>query len=110
MYKRQPPALARCINEGDTASLSRIPGIGKKTAERLCVELRDRLNASAQAAALPGQSAPAPEPADPVAEAVAALVALGFKPPEASQRIRAVQDPGLACEELVRLALQSVAR
>lgn len=107
-------ALARCVNEGDTGSLSRIPGIGKKTAERLIIELRDRLvigagGESGSDAGTGAMTSVAP-PADPVAEAVAALIALGFKPPEASQRIRAVEAPGLECEALVRAALQSVAR
>lgn len=104
-------ALARCVNAGDTASLSRIPGIGKKTAERLVVELRDRLDHVAKDGSplflARGVDA---TPLDAVGEAVAALVALGFKPPEASRRIQAVDSPGLACEDLVRMALQAVAR
>jgi Holliday junction DNA helicase RuvA len=109
-------ALARCVSQGDTAGLSKIPGIGKKTAERLVIELRDRLGPVA--AAMPGglehdaasSSASFSQPADPADEAVAALIALGFKPPEATRRIQAVESPGLICEDLVRLALQSVAR
>ncbi len=101
--------LTRCIAEEDTARLTTIPGIGKKTAERLIMELRDRLPASSVSA---GVSLPNSEGAtiaiEPVAEAVSALVALGFKPPEASRRIRAINEDGLACEELVRRALQAV--
>ncbi|MFT5394775.1 MAG: Holliday junction DNA helicase RuvA [Gammaproteobacteria bacterium] len=109
-------ALARCVSRGDTAGLSKIPGIGKKTAERLVIELRDRLGpvAPATPGGLEPDAASSPasfsRPADPADEAVAALIALGFKAPEATQRIQAVESPGLICEDLVRLALQSVAR
>ena len=104
-------AFSRCVFENDTQSLSRLPGIGKKTAERLVIEMRDRLDRAdgAAAAAVPGVAA-APPPADPVSEAVSALVSLGFKPQEASQRVRAVTSEGLVCEEIVRLALQSLVK
>ena len=104
-------ALARCVFEGDSASLSKLPGIGKKTAERLIIEMRDRLDRAdgAGAAPVPGAAAQPPAP-DPVSEAVSALVALGFKPQEASQRVRAVPADGLVCEEIVRLALQSLVK
>ncbi|MDH3411415.1 MAG: Holliday junction branch migration protein RuvA [Gammaproteobacteria bacterium] len=104
-------AFSRCVFEGDTASLSKLPGIGKKTAERLVIEMRDRLDRADGAAAAPVPGvAPAPRPADPVGEAVSALVSLGFKPQEASQRVRAVASEGLVCEEIVRLALQSLVK
>jgi Holliday junction DNA helicase RuvA len=104
-------AFSRCVFENDTQSLSRLPGIGKKTAERLVIEMRDRLDRADGAAAsmVPGGAA-VPPPADPVREAVSALVALGFKPQEASQRVRGVTSEGLACEEIVRLALQSLVK
>ncbi|HEX9583040.1 MAG TPA: Holliday junction branch migration protein RuvA [Gammaproteobacteria bacterium] len=104
-------AFARCVFEGDTVSLSRLPGIGKKTAERLVIEMRDRLDrADGDAGSgIPGQ-APAPKRTDPVNEAVSALVSLGFKPSEASQRVRAVSADGLVCEDIVRLALQSLVK
>lgn len=104
-------AFSRCVFENDTQSLSRLPGIGKKTAERLVIEMRDRLDRAdgAAMAAAPGAAAAAPA-ADPVSEAVSALVALGFKPQEASQRVRAVPGEGLGCEEIVRRALQSLVK
>lgn len=103
-------AFSRCVFEGDTASLSRLPGIGKKTAERLVIEMRDRLDRTDGASVpIPGTS-PRPAGTDPVGEAVSALVALGFKPQEASQRVRKVAGEGLACEEIVRLALQSLVK
>jgi Holliday junction DNA helicase RuvA len=99
-------AFARCVQTRDAASLTRIPGVGKKTAERLLIDMRDRLERPAgalesAARGLPGATS------DPVGEAVDALIALGFRPPEASQRVRAVAREGMACEEIIRAALQS---
>ena len=105
--------FARCVFEGDGASLSRLPGIGKKTAERLIMEMRDRLEADSTVAATAtagAGSAPALRRDDPVAEAVRALIALGLKPQEASRRVNSVETNGLACEEIVRRALQSMVR
>lgn len=103
-------AFARCVAEGDTARLTRLPGIGKKTAERVVMEMRDRLEG------LPGggagvqlaPSGPAPA-ADPVSEAVSALITLGLKPQEASRRVATLDAEGLPPEELVRRALRGMA-
>lgn len=105
-------ALSRCIYESDIASLSRLPGIGKKTAERLVIEMRDRIDtAPGMAGVRPVLPGAAPTPTeDPVAEAVNALVALGFKPPDASRRVQSVATEGLACEDIVRRALQAMGR
>lgn len=104
--------FARCVQESDTASLAKLPGIGKKTAERLVVEMRDRLAGERVAAetgiALMGSVQPSA--ADPVAEAVSALVALGFKPHEASRQVRALECRDLSSEEIVRRALQSLVK
>lgn len=92
--------LARCVRAGDAAGLARVPGIGKKTAERLLFELRDRL---------PGAGAGAVDvPAEPLAEAVAALAALGFSANEAQRRVSAVDATGLDSEAIVRAALKGV--
>lgn len=92
--------LARCVHAGDAAGLARIPGIGKKTAERLLFELRDRL---------PGAGAGAVDvPEEPLAEAVAALAALGFSANEAQRRVSAVDAAGLDSEAIVRAALKAV--
>lgn len=103
--------FARCVHDSDSAALTRLPGVGKKTAERLIVEMRDRLADWAQGAAtLPG-AAPAPTagPAgEPAREALSALVALGYKPQEASRMVQAVDAAGLACEEIIRAALKGV--
>ena len=92
--------LARCVRAGDAAGLARVPGIGKKTAERLLFELRDRL---------PGAGAGAADvPEEPLAEAVAALAALGFSANEAQRRVSAVDATGLDSEAIVRAALKGV--
>ena len=101
----------RRVLEGDTVGLAKLPGIGKKTAERLVMEMRDRVGTAPAGTVFPQPGATAAAASgDPAAEAVSALVALGVKPPEASRRVHAVQSDGLACEEIVRLALQSMAR
>ncbi len=94
-----------CVHAGDVAALTRLPGVGKKTAERLIMEVRDRLDALTDAPPVTA-TAGAPEADDPVADAINALVALGYKPQEASRRINAVTAPGLACEDLIRQALK----
>jgi Holliday junction DNA helicase RuvA len=100
-------ALAGCIQAGDTAALVRLPGVGRKTAERLIVEMRDRLDAlSGVTLARPG--APAVHaPATPVEEAVTALIGLGYKPQEASRMVRAIDTAQLSSEEIIRAALQA---
>ena len=99
--------LVRCIAEDDVQRLLQVPGIGRKTAERLIVELRDKL-------ALAGPSAPPSPPADgaadPAAEAVSARMALGNTAPEAARSGRALSGQGLATEELIRQALKSMVR
>ena len=103
-------ALTAAVNDGDTATLSRLPGIGKKTAERLIIELRDRLaqmpglDTSAAGRAVPG--GPVSVRSDATAEAVNALVALGYKPPEASRLVAAQSTDDLSVEDIVRRALQ----
>lgn len=104
--------LAQCVRQGDTASLSRLPGIGRKTAERLVLDLRDRL-AVLPAPPAAGADAAPPAPAAPAgaaSEAVDALVALGLKPAEASRRVRTVHTEGAGTEELIRRALQSMVK
>jgi len=102
--------FARCVQASDSASLVRLPGIGKRTAERLIVEMRDRLEIAAVGG---GGSVVAPLPGDvpmtPVTEAVEALVSLGYKPMEASRMVRAVQSQGLSSEEIIRAALKGAA-
>ena len=101
--------FARCVIEGDASSLTRLPGIGKKTAERLVLEMRDRLQGlPAGAGEVSDLASGAARPGDPISEAVSALISLGLKPPEASRRIAALESAGLPSEELVRLALRNM--
>ena len=101
--------FGRCVRENDTAALTRLPGIGKKTAERLIIELRDRigeLGFDPMAAVLPGGRVMTPA-INPVDDAISALVALGYKLPEAARRVQALETEGLSSEALIRLALQA---
>jgi Holliday junction DNA helicase RuvA len=99
----------RAVEYQDTARLVRLPGVGKKTAERLIIELRDRLP-ELGTVSLPGAGTlPMPE-ASPVDDATSALVALGFKPQDAGQLVKKISVEGKTSEEIIRLALQSVAK
>jgi Holliday junction DNA helicase RuvA len=99
----------RCVDNQEVSRLVRLPGIGKKTAERLLIELRDRLP-GLDVVRLPGAgSLPAPA-ATPSEDAISALIALGFKPQEASALVSKVSAEGKTSEEVIRLALQSAAR
>ncbi|MGH8153183.1 MAG: helix-hairpin-helix domain-containing protein, partial [Rhodanobacteraceae bacterium] len=95
--------FARLVQGGDVAALTRIPGIGKKTAERIVVELRDRVAATAMPA--PGGGA-APKPRGARAEAEAALQQLGYKPAEAARLVAAASGEGDTPEAIIRKALR----
>jgi len=100
--------FAHCVQENDTTSLVRLPGVGKKTAERLIIEMRDRLKAWSDdgvvAAAMPQLDGGAPVGR----EAISALVALGYKPQEASRMVGAVRHEGMTTsEDLIKAALKS---
>lgn len=98
--------FTRCIMENDARALTALPGVGKKTAERLIVELRDKLDSDVS---LPAAATPAgvtPAPTNPVSDAVSALIALGYKAQEASRMVRAVDSDGLSTEAIIKAALQ----
>jgi Holliday junction DNA helicase RuvA len=103
--------FARCVQNDDTAALVRIPGIGKRTAERLVVEMRDRLDKLEIPTGVPIQRGvkSTDVTTTPVSDAVGALVALGYKPVEASRMVRSVESDGLLSEEIIRAALKAVA-
>lgn len=101
-------AFVRCIQDSDSAALTRVPGVGKKTAERLVVELRDKLG-KGDAGGVDYISATA-KPANAVEEAVSALIALGYKPPDASRMVRGIESKDLGVEEIIRRALQAAAK
>lgn len=100
--------FARCVQDNDAASLTRLPGVGKKTAERLIIEMRDRLAdwEGAETATIPDAAA---SPAAPAAgrEAVSALIALGYRPQEASRMVQLVDSEGLSSEDIIREALKA---
>jgi Holliday junction DNA helicase RuvA len=100
------PELAACVRAGEVGVLTRVPGVGRKTAERLLVELRDKL---------PETAMPAPAAA-PVAQGLAvqeaerALVRLGYRPAEATRLVATIKAEADTAEDLVRAALKRVAR
>lgn len=103
--------FAACVQADDTAALVRLPGIGKKTAERLIVEMRDRLDKLdlGDVAARPTGTASAVEQT-PVADAVGALIALGYKANDASRMVRAIDCEGLSSEDIIRASLKAVVK
>jgi len=99
--------LTRFVTMADVASLTRIPGIGKKTAERIIMELRDKLDGIAVAAGGGSAAAGTPVGTDPVTEASHALASLGYKPAEVSRMVSSVAEAGMDAEEIIRKALQT---
>ena len=98
--------FTRCVLAEDVTTLTRIPGVGRKSAERLIIEMRDRVKTPA---ASPGLAGRAPG-ADPQSEAFDALVALHYKPAEASRLLKGIGAGPHTTEELIRLALQGSIR
>ncbi len=101
-------AFMRCVLDDDVKSLTRLPGVGKKTAERLIIEMRDRFphwEAPGQdlAAVAGGAEAPAARQA-PLADAEAALVSLGYKPAEAARMLSGLEGEG-STEAIIKAAL-----
>ncbi|MFC3714944.1 Holliday junction branch migration protein RuvA [Luteimonas soli] len=102
--------FARLVQAGDVTALTRIPGIGKKTAERMVVELRERMadGYATGATAVAGKGAAVA--ADPLSEATVALQQLGYKPAEAQRMARQAFAEGDVAETIIRKALQSALR
>ena len=101
-----PDEFARLVQTADIAALTRIPGIGKKTAERIVVELRDRVDGIASA--MPGMHGSVSK--DPIAEASSALQQLGYRPVEVARLIKDVAESGDSAEGIIRKALKAALR
>jgi Holliday junction DNA helicase RuvA len=101
--------FSRLVQTSDIAALTRVPGIGKKTAERIVVELRDRVDGlgGGIGAGLGGSAA---VPKDPATEAIVALQALGYKPQEAARLVRQVAASSDDAEAIIRKALKAALR
>ena len=101
-----------CVQNNDAAALVRLPGVGKKTAERLIIELRDKLKdlvPNADPAAV-GDMLTTVGASSPVADAVSALVSLGYKEAEASRMVRSIDTNELGTEDIIRLSLQAAVK
>jgi Holliday junction DNA helicase RuvA len=99
-------AFSRLILSGDVVALTKIPGIGKKTAERMVLELRDRVDASG--VSLPGVISQAnAAPMDAAGEATVALQQLGYKPAEAIRLVQKATADGDNAEAIIRKALRA---
>jgi Holliday junction DNA helicase RuvA len=104
-------AFVQCVQAEDSTGLTRLPGVGKKTAERLIVEMKDRLSQPSGMMVSEGPTGRM-QSAGPIEEAVTALIALGYKAPEASRMVRSIPDVDNAgnTEEIIRQALKAVVR
>lgn len=96
--------FVRCITQNDTASLTQLPGVGKKTAERLVIEMRDKL--SHWQDSTPATLTMSTPRNAIVQDAISALIALGYKPQEASRVVSKVDDGTLSSEDIIRRSLQ----
>lgn len=106
-----PDEFVRCVLNNDTASLVRLPGVGKKTAERLVIEMRDKLSdwcqtGPAEAADLLKQDSQGRHQV--LQDAIAALIALGYKQQEANRTVTRIDDGAASSEELIRKALREM--
>jgi Holliday junction DNA helicase RuvA len=107
-----PDEFVRCVLNNDTASLVRLPGIGKKTAERLVIEMRDKLSDWYQATPVTGQLSPSTDQHGRhqiLQDAISALIALGYKQQEANRLITKIDDGKVSSEELIRRSLREMA-
>jgi holliday junction DNA helicase RuvA len=98
------------VQAGDVTALTRLPGVGKKTAERLIVEMRDRLKAldAPAGGGVPSAGGAVSRPAHtPLDDAISALMALGYRPADAQRMTKDVDCEGLSTEQIIRAALQS---
>ena len=103
----------RCIHDNDTVALVRLPGVGKKTAERLVIEMRDRLPELGDTSIATYENQEGVRSvavANPKQEAISALCSLGYKPLDASKMVQNISADDKSCEDIIRLALQGAVR
>jgi Holliday junction DNA helicase RuvA len=103
--------FVHCVHDKDTAALTKLPGVGKKTAERLIIEMRDRLkdmDIAVVSIATPGLTT-IPAENDVMQDAISALVSLGYKPQEASRLLQHVEVQGQTSEAIIKSALKVAA-
>lgn len=101
----------RCIHNNDTQALVRLPGVGKKTAERLVIEMRDRLPDLGDSVDSSVTNVDKVRPVNnPKQEAISALCSLGYKPLDAGKMVQNISLEGKSCEDIIRLALQGSVR
>jgi Holliday junction DNA helicase RuvA len=100
----------RIIEAEDVAMLTRIPGIGRKTAERVIIEMRDSVKKFALPASESAGAAGLGAVLTPQNEAFSALIALGYKPPEITRLLKSADEPGLSTTEIIRRALKSAVK
>lgn len=106
-----PHELMEILSMEEVDRLQRVPGIGAKTAMRIIVEMKDRLGKMILSTPQKSLSASLlPKAQDPEQEALAALIALGYKPQEANKAIAKVENKNLSCEAILREALQGLAK
>ena len=100
----------RIIEAEDVALLTRIPGVGRKTAERVIIEMRDGVKKFAMPGAEVPGTAGIGARLSPQGEAYSALISLGYKPPEATRLLKSADEPGLSTTEIIRRALKSAVK
>ncbi len=101
----------RCIHNNDTQALVRLPGVGKKTAERLVIEMRDRLPDLGESSVnTVTVGATATVASNPKQEAISALCSLGYKPLDATKMVQQVSNDDMSCENIIRFALQGAVK
>ena len=105
-----PQAFALCVASGDSKTLTNAPGIGRKTAERIVLELKDKVSKQDVAAGVKGSAVPiVAAPSNTYAEAVSALMVLGYSNGEATSALSGL-DPSAPSDELIRAGLKKLAK